>query len=53
VASAALLVAVYPGNVKMAADSLRTRSNRFKAIAFARLPLQVPMIRTALKAARA
>ena len=41
-ASAALLVAVYPGNLKMAADSTRTRSTRFKAIAFGRLPLQRP-----------
>ena len=39
-ASAALLVGVYPGNLKMAADSTRTRSTRFKAIAFGRLPLQ-------------
>jgi hypothetical protein len=37
----------------MAVDSTRTRSTRFKAIAFARLPLQAPMIRSALKAARA
>jgi uncharacterized membrane protein len=51
-ASAALLVGVFPGNIKMAADSLKTRSTRFKAIAFARLPLQVPMIRTALRAGR-
>jgi uncharacterized membrane protein len=51
-ASAALLVGVFPGNVKMAVDSTRTRSRRFKTIAFARLPLQAPMIRSALKAAR-
>jgi uncharacterized membrane protein len=51
-ASAALLVAVFPGNLKMAADSLRTRSTRFKAVAFARLPLQWPMVRTALRAGR-
>ena len=51
-ASAALLVAVYPGNLKMAADAARSRSTRFKAIAFARLPLQLPMIRAALRAAR-
>jgi uncharacterized membrane protein len=52
VATAALLVGVFPGNLKMAADSLRTRSTRFKAVAFARLPLQVPMVRTALRAGR-
>ncbi len=51
-ASAALLVAVYPGNLKMAADAARSRSTRFKAIAFGRLPLQLPMIRAALRAAR-
>ncbi len=51
-ASAALLVAVFPGNLQMAADSLKTRSTRFRAVALARLPLQLPMIRTALKAAR-
>ena len=49
---AALLVAVYPGNLKMAADAARSRSTRFKAIAFGRLPLQLPMIRAALRAAR-
>lgn len=52
-ASAALLLAVFPGNLKMAVDASRTRSTRFKVLAFARLPLQAPMIRSALKAARA
>jgi uncharacterized membrane protein len=51
-ASAALLVAVFPGNLKMADDARRSRSNRFKALAFARLPLQLPMIRAALRATR-
>jgi uncharacterized membrane protein len=51
-ASAALLVTVFPGNLKMADDARRTRSSRFKAIAFGRLPLQWPMIRAALRAAR-
>ncbi len=51
-ASAALLLAVYPANFQMAADAARTRSTKFKAIAFGRLPLQLPMIRTALRAAR-
>lgn len=51
-ASAALLVAVYPGNLTMAASALKTRSTRFKAVALGRLPLQWPMVRTALKAAR-
>ena len=51
-ASAALLVAVFPGNLKMADDARRSRSTEFKAISYARLPLQLPMIRTALRAAR-
>ena len=37
-ASAALLVVVFPGNVKMADDARRSRSTRFKTIAYARLP---------------
>jgi uncharacterized membrane protein len=52
-ASAALLVAVFPGNVKMAVDASRTRNTSFKAAAYARLPLQFPMIRGALRAGRA
>ena len=51
-ATAALLVAVFPGNLKMADDARRSRSTRFKQIAYARLPLQVPMVRAALRAAR-
>ncbi|WP_427894311.1 DoxX family protein [Kribbella sp. GL6] len=50
-ASAALLVAVFPANVQMAAD-LRHASPKVRTIAFARLPLQLPLIRWALKAAR-
>ena len=52
-ASAALLVGVFPGNVKMAVDASKTRSTPFKTAAFARLPLQLPMIRGALRAGRA
>ena len=51
-ASAVLLVVVFPGNVKMADDARRSRSTRFKTIAYARLPMQLPMIRAALRAAR-
>ncbi len=51
-ASAALLVGVYPGNVKMAVDAAQTHNTAFKAAAFARLPLQFPMIRGALRAGR-
>ncbi|TWD83636.1 putative membrane protein [Kribbella amoyensis] len=52
VASAGLLVAVFPANVQMALDLNRKGSPAAKAVAFARLPLQVPLIRAALKAAR-
>lgn len=52
-ASAALLVGVFPGNIKMAADASRTRNTPFKAAAFGRLPLQLPMIRGALRAGKA
>lgn len=57
-ASAALLVVVFPGNVKMAADSAkraqRTEATSARAVlgaSLARLPMQWPMIRTALRAA--
>ena len=50
--SAALLVGVFPGNLKMADDARRSGDRRFRALAFARLPLQVPMVRIALRAAR-
>ena len=51
--SAVLLAAVFPGNVKMALDAQRTRSTPYKAATIARLPLQLPLIRSALKAYRA
>ncbi|GAB2586021.1 DoxX family protein [Kribbella endophytica] len=51
-ASVALLAAVFPANVQMALDVNRKGSGRAKAIAFGRLPLQVPLIRAALKASR-
>ena len=51
-ASAALLVGVFQGNLKMADDARRMGSPTFRAIAYSRLPLQVPMIQAALKAAR-
>jgi len=52
-AAAALLVAVFPGNVKMALDVQRGRNTPFKAAAWARLPMQLPMIRGAWRAGRA
>lgn len=50
--SAGLLVAIFPANVQMAADLQRKGSQPAQAIAWARLPLQLPLIRWALKAAR-
>jgi uncharacterized membrane protein len=49
-ASAALLVAVSTGNLKTAVDAVRRGGPVFRAAALARLPLQVPMIRTAWRA---
>ena len=51
-ASVAVLLAVYPGNLKMAADASRSRSTAAKGVAFGRLPLQLPLIWSAYKAAR-
>ncbi len=51
-ASAALLLGVFPGNVKMADDARRSGNTRFRAIAYGRLPLQLPMIRMAVNSAR-
>jgi uncharacterized membrane protein len=42
---------VFPANVKMAYD-YRTRSPRVKAVAYGRLPLQVPLILWALRVGR-
>jgi uncharacterized membrane protein len=50
--SAGLLVAVFPANVQMAADLRNKGSRTALTIAYARLPLQIPLIRWALKAAR-
>ncbi len=51
-ASAALLVGVFPGNLKMADDARRSGDPKFRAIAYGRLPLQLPLIRIALRSAR-
>lgn len=56
-ASASLLVAVFPANVQMAvSEGSRARhqgGNRARLVAtLARLPLQIPLIRAALRAAR-
>lgn len=45
-ASAALLVGVWPGNLKMAVD-WRDKPWPMQAVAIGRLPLQIPLIRAA------
>ena len=50
-AAAALFVAVFPANVRMALDS-RGGSLAYRAAVWARLPLQVPLVRWALRASR-
>lgn len=54
-ASAALLAAVFPANVQMTMSAMRSSRapGWYKVGTVARLPLQVPPILTALKAARA
>ena len=52
IASAAILVAVFPANVQMALDSGTGRNFSVadnKVLAWVRLPLQIPMIRAVLK----
>lgn len=51
-ASAALLVGVYPGNVKMAVDAMQGDNVPLKAASLARLPLQIPMILAVWKTGR-
>lgn len=50
--SVALLIAVFPGNVKMALDSLKGDGRAMQAAAIARLPMQWPMIRAGYAATR-
>jgi uncharacterized membrane protein len=54
-ASAALLVAIFPGNVQFALDQAATATadRRVVAAAWLRLPLQAPLIWAALQARRA
>jgi uncharacterized membrane protein len=46
--AAALFVAVFPGNLQMAWD-YRHRSKAERAVAYGRLPLQIPMVVWALR----
>lgn len=50
-AAAGLFVAVFPGNIKMAVD-WSDRSATEQAVAYARLPLQIPLVLWALKVRR-
>jgi uncharacterized membrane protein len=50
--AAGLFVAVFPGNIKMAVD-WSDRSVAAQAVAYSRLPLQVPLVLWALRVARA
>jgi uncharacterized membrane protein len=50
-AAAILFTAVLPANVQMAVD-WRDRSLPMKAVAYGRLPLQLPLIRLALRVGR-
>lgn len=53
-ASAVLFVAVFPGNIKMALDYQRQRKPAgLRAIAFARLPLQWPLVSLAWRVRKA
>ncbi|MFI0723245.1 hypothetical protein [Streptomyces sp. NPDC021224] len=49
--TAGLFVAVFPANVKMAYD-WRRRHPALRAVAYARLPVQLPLVLWALKVAR-
>ena len=51
-ASFGLLLAVYPANLKMAGDAAQTDKTARKAVAFGRLPLQLPLLRSAYRAGR-
>ena len=50
-ATAALFVAVFPGNIQMALDA-GDRSAAYRAAVYARLPLQVPLVVWAVSVAR-
>ncbi len=50
-AAAALFVAVFPANLQMAWDAA-DRSAAYRAVTYARLPLQVPLVLWALSVAR-
>jgi uncharacterized membrane protein len=51
-ASAVLLVAVFPANVQMALDAFATRGRPLQVLAVLRLPLQAPLVAIAWRAWR-
>jgi len=51
--SCALLAAVFPANLQMTADIFRGESSVAKALAVARLPLQLPLMQVAWRTWRA
>jgi len=51
-ASAGVLLAVFPANLQMTVDTFRHRSTAAKVVAVARLPLQLPMMRVGWRAWR-
>jgi uncharacterized membrane protein len=50
VATTALLIGIFPGNVQMALDALKGDNRAKQGISLARLPLQLPLIRAAWRA---
>jgi uncharacterized membrane protein len=50
--SVGMLLGVYPANVKMTVDAAKGDNVRLLAATLARLPMQLPMIKAALDAAR-
>lgn len=52
-ASAALLLAVWPANLQMALDAGAGGNTAYQVVAWARMPLQVPLIWAAWQARRA
>jgi uncharacterized membrane protein len=51
-AAALLFVGVFPGNVQMAVDARGSGSAAYRAVAYGRLPLQVPLVVWALRVRR-
>ncbi|MGN6331998.1 MAG: DoxX family protein [Motilibacteraceae bacterium] len=51
-AAALLFAGVFPGNVQMALDARRSPSAAYRAVAYGRLPLQVPLVLWALRVRR-